>query len=529
MRVELGNVVPGEPLQVNWRFTRFMDVKAPDWGLGWRGSITVRFFVEGQLVQERGGVLVTDQANGTGNQSDTIIVRDQNVARTVYRFGPKWLEVEILRSDKPGASSYRWGQYFWVNPEPIDASWWQWRVPPFQSVPWKEGYALAGDFLNNSRFATVATLSVEISEVRSEENPHINPCEHPSALPPETRKDIVGRGGRVPFSFGFLQDWSWLQGGVYVIYGPLRKTFAYAVWFQCTDEYGNVYKGVCSPGLTRLVEVSDAKRVAGVAAFAAAATALYLAAGAAAAAATLVGVVVAGALFAAASFAYGVAATAGGIAKDPPAPDPAFRDPVAVEPLPLPEWPAFDSPVPQSINSLRRMLETAAHLLALENARTITRARLMGSALFGDQEAQERQRQRYLEIEREMVETAAKLAQILPELERAMDSDPLFDPKKAAVWADAMVGTGLPSPMVRAMAEAELSPDQINELAVLATYEWLLELVKERRLSLVPLGESLQRFVQEVRGQREAVLAGETYVEVRSPRVTFSDRPRYCV
>lgn len=53
MRVELGNVVPREPLQINWRFTRFMDMKAPDWGLEWRGSITVRFFVEGHLVRSR--------------------------------------------------------------------------------------------------------------------------------------------------------------------------------------------------------------------------------------------------------------------------------------------------------------------------------------------------------------------------------------------------------------------------------------------------------------------------------------------
>lgn len=147
----------------------------------------------------------------------------------------------------------------------------------------------------------------------------------------------------------------------------------------------------------------------------------------------------------------------------------------------------------------------------------------MGAAMFGDQEAQERQRQRYLEIEKEMVKTASKLDQILAEFERAYDADPLFDPTKAAVWADTMVAEGLSLPMLKVMAEAGLSPEQINELAALVTREWLLELVKERGLFLVPFVVSLQGFVQEVQGQRKAVLAGETCVEVRRPRESVSE------
>jgi hypothetical protein len=229
LKVELGNLVPGQPLQINWRFTRFMDVKAPDWGLTWRGLITARFFVEGQLVHERGGIPVTGESNGTGNQVENIIVRDPTIAKNVYRFGRKWLEIEILRNDKPATSPYRWGQYFWVIPEPVDASWWQWRVAPFEEVDWKEGYSLIGDFTNRSRFAEIETLTVELSEVRLEDNPQINPCDY-FADREQIKKEaqIAARGGHVAIKFDFLHDWGWLAPGAFVITGPLSKLFGYA-------------------------------------------------------------------------------------------------------------------------------------------------------------------------------------------------------------------------------------------------------------------------------------------------------------
>ena len=178
LKAELGNLVPGQPLQINWRFTRFVDAKAPDWGLTWRGLLTARFFVEGQLVNERIGIPVTDEFNGTGNQVENIVVRDPSIARVIYRLGRKWLEVELLRSDKPAASPYRWAQNFWVIPETVDVSWWQWRVPPFEEVDWKEGYSLIGNFTNRSQFAKIESLTAEISEVRLEDNPQINPCDY---------------------------------------------------------------------------------------------------------------------------------------------------------------------------------------------------------------------------------------------------------------------------------------------------------------------------------------------------------------
>jgi hypothetical protein len=246
---------------------------------------------------------------------------------------------------------------------------------------------------------------------------------------------------------------------------------------------------------------------------------------AAVAAATIVGWPLAGKLALAAASAYAVAAVAGAIAKDPPAPDPEFRELIAVEPLPLPEWPKHESPNSQSVNALRRLLEAAAHILALENAHTITRSRLMGAAVFGDQSAGERQREHYLELEREMVTAASELDELLFDVERTDDTFVLFDRTKAAVWTDAMVGEGLPLPLLKAMTEAGLSPEQINQLAALVTHEELMTLVKERGLFLAPLVESLEGFVREVQGQREAVLAGETYTEARRSRESMSEQP----
>jgi hypothetical protein len=512
LKVRVGNIVPGEPLLVTWQFTRFLDPWDPDWGPSWEGSIVVRFFIDGQLVHERHDIPVTDGSK----QTENIVVRDRNVANTVYRLGRKWLEIVIVRTDKKTASPSRWAYNFWVVPEPIDESWWQWRGSDaiVEKVPWKDGYALIADFVNKSRFAAVAQLSVELSEVRSDDDMRIDPCAY-LPVQVDTRNNVAA-GGRTPFSFKFLQDWSWLMSGTYVIYGPLNKSFNYAASFQCTDEYGNVYENVCSTKLSRHIGVSDKKQLAAATAFASAASAAGLLIASAVAAATVVGLGLAGYLFAAAGAAYGVASKAGEIAKDPPAPDPAFREPVVVEPLPLPRWPEGGSPTPP-MKALRRLLETAALILALENAHTVTRSRLMGAVLFGDREAEERQKQRYIEIEEEMVKSASRLGKSLREIENGHDAEPLFDPKKAAAWADAMVAGGL-LPTLKVMAEAGLTPEQTNELAALVTHEWLLELVKQKGLFLVPLVMNLRGFVEEVQGQREAVLAGEVYVEARGSR-----------
>ena len=52
---------------------------------------------------------------------------------------------------------------------------------------------------------SIALLNAELSEVRSEEDPQINPCDY---LPGQVQsRNLVAAGGRASFSFGLLHDW----------------------------------------------------------------------------------------------------------------------------------------------------------------------------------------------------------------------------------------------------------------------------------------------------------------------------------
>lgn len=502
------NVVPGEPIRVRWRVN-----------LGLRGtdstSFSIRLLIDGQPVHERNGIPAEQATIGAmfvgdhNFQVDTVVIGYPNVARIVYRLGAKKLSAEV-RGQGSAAPEFVGSVRLRVIPEPLDGSWWEWRVPAFESVKWKTGFALVGDFANRSRFASIALLNAELSEVRSEENPQINPCDY-FPIQVQSRNGIAA-GGRTAFSFGVLQDWGWISSGTYHIYGPLIKTFAYAVSFACTDEFGNVYSTQCSTQRVREIEISYTKRMAAVTALTSTISALVLAIAAAAALAGIITAPAAVALFAAAGISYGIAAAAGAIAKDPPAPDLQYCDPVDVVPLPLPRWPTVGSS--DSLTALWSLLKAASHLLALENARTVSRARLLGARLAGDEAALEKQREGYLKIEREMIETADRLGKILPDVQKEVDNDPRLDPKNVEPWLNALTQSGFSEAMQRAMREAKLEVTEINSLAALLRYPDLVELVRVNGLSLVPFVVSLQRLVQAVQSEREMVLAGETYVHV---------------
>jgi hypothetical protein len=228
----------------------------------------------------------------------------------------------------------------------------------------------------------------------------------------------------------------------------------------------------------------------------------------AAAAVPFVGWVTSAGLFAAAGVAYGVAAAA---AADPPAPDPNFREPVSVVPLQGAQWPN-ELTTPEQLEAVRSLLETAARILALENARTLTRARLMSARLFCDDAAADQQRQGYLKIEEEMVEAADQLERILPEVQKQVEASGFFDPEKMTVWLDALAQGGFTPAMHETMIKAGLDAPKINQLAALIVHRPFVEFVKETGLSLEPFVVDLQQFVQEIRKERETVLAGETYI-----------------
>jgi hypothetical protein len=403
----------------------------------------------------------------------------------------------------------------------VDATWWQWRSPDFENIEWKEEYTLVGDFINKLKFAKVQSLTVELSEVRSEDNPQINPCDY---LPVKTEfRNQIPAGSDVGLSFARRHDWSWLMPGTFAITGPTEKEFAYAVQFYFTDEYNNSYDGVCSSRIERLVAVSDGKMRAAATAMAAATAAVAFLATAAAMAAGIITAVGAAGFLAAAGVAYSTAAAAATVAYDPPSPDPNYREPVSiasVKPIQQPDRPATT----KELEALLSLLETAAWVLALESARTLTRARLMGARVFGDDAAVELHRQGYLKIERKMAEAADKLGRLLPEAQKQAEASGFFDRDRLSAWLDALAQAGFSQPMFELMKKAGLDDSQISRLAALITHRAFIELAKAIGLAVKPLVVHLQHLVEEVRKERETVLAGETYVPApRQPETAFEE------
>ena len=205
---------------------------------------------------------------------------------------------------------------------------------------------------------------------------------------------------------------------------------------------------------------------------------------------------------------HGVAAAAAAAATDPPAPEPNYREPVTVVPLPGTRWP-HELTTPEQLEALRSLLETAARIFALENARTLTRARLMSARIFGDGGAADQQWRGYLKIEREMIEAADELERILPEVEKQIEASGFFDPEKMSAWLDALAQEGFSAAMYETMSKAGLDATQINQLAALKVHRPLIEFVKVAGLLVKPFVVNLQQFVQEIQKERETVLAGE--------------------
>jgi hypothetical protein len=529
VELDVQNVVPGEPITVRWRVVLGLG--------GFEGNFfSLRLNIDGQFVHERLNVPVGQATVGpvltiggtevgappqAGWQNETVIL-PTHLARIIYRipdnqFSKRATLTAEVRTEVSSSRSFAGLVRFRVTREPVAANWWEWRVPTYERVDWKTGFGLLGDFLNRSRFASVQLLTAELAEVRSDEDPYINPCGSPSPVEIQNRSAIASQG-RASFRFDRLHDWGWLSDGTYHIYGPFDKTFNYAVTLKLTDEFGNNYE-TCSAMITRKIKISDIKLAAAGTALGAVTNALILAAAAAALAISVVGAPGAATLFAAAAVSYGVAAAAGAIAKDPPRPDPHYQEVVQVIPLPLPEWP--NMPATDSLTALRKLLDAASHLLALENGRTLTRARLMGARLAGDEASVESQRDGYLRLEREMINVTEKLQQILPNVQQAVEEDSRFDPSQLERSVDALSQGGLSEAMHKAMADAKLGSTDIHDLATLSRFPRIAELARGNGLFLVPFVVSLQRLVAAVRGEREMVLAGETYVHVpnRSKRI----------
>ena len=482
------SIVPGEPLRVSWKFNRLE-------GEGPR-SVSARFLVDGQQVRERPGVDTSDEDHGTPQSIEEIVLPP-----AFYRVGRRRLDVEV-RSDDDRGSVFHAHRNFAVRREPVDPQWWAWR-PGAHEVAWKEAFTLNADFRNGFRFASIATLSVELCEVRDDEL-RLDPCDY-AAIRTEARNAIAA-DATIPFAFPLLHDWDWLTSTTFIIDGPWLKTYGYAAYLQLTDEFGNVYGGVCSPKAYRTISVPPIKRAAGVAAMTAAADAAVTAVAAAAATAGIFTAIAGAVLWVAAAAAYAVAVAAAEEAEDPPEPDEKYREPVSLEPLSWPPWP--DNPPPE-LQPFRDFLEPMARILALARARNTLRARMMGARLFGDESALALHRDQYARIDEDLSDGARALRRALADVQETVAGCEAFDPENLRIWLDTIARDRFPAEARAAMLDAGVTPETATAIASLVASRELTEAVRVNGLFLAPLVENLERMVHAIRSERESILAGE--------------------
>jgi hypothetical protein len=499
--VNVNDVVPGEPIVISWQFNI-----APQ-----TGSYTVRarFLIDGFPVHERSAIQVSAALKGSGPQTETIAI-GAPLATYVYKWGLRRLDIEVQGEGRE-VLQYHARRVFQVVPEQMNSSWWHWGSISSQSLDWKDAYSLTGKFTNKTRYAVMKTVKMGMTEVRREPNPLIDPCEYEYDGANERTATDVQPGQSVDLSLTFLKDWEWLdKNPPFLISGPLNKSFAYAVLFTGTDEFGNTYGWACSASIIRYINVSQEKWFAGVNAMMGGITAAGLSIAAAALAASIVGLPAAGVLAAAAAAALFAAKGWAGLARDPAAPDPRFREPVRVPSLTLPPWPA--NPDGPSLSGVRGLFEVAAKLIALEQARTTTRARLLGARAASDMASLRLQEDGYRQIEHQTSEIVLTLDRLADEAQREVEGIPVLDPDQLTTWFGVIAREGFPQAAVEAMSKANLSPAQIGELAAAARHPFSAEVIAANGLFLKQFALGMQAFVRSAQARSKQILAGEIYI-----------------
>lgn len=316
------------------------------------------------------------------------------VGKAIYAFGDHDLLVEITANGKD-AGPYSDGAILTVVPEAVDQSWWiwgdlRWRDgfyhPDGYVLQWKESYSLWG-FCSN---LTTANIRMDFTV-------NLNETDAGGATRTigTTFASLPKNGGSPMLTFPEItQDWKWLEEVVWLVVGPLHRTFLYVTDIAITDEYGNQYSLASAPlGLT--VNVSNKKQQLAEAAAGTGFSAWFL---------TVVSIIVPWVGIAAG--AVGTASQVLGVeALDPPAPDKKFL--VTVEPK--------ISSLPSAMRKDRRLLQfgkfvgTIQEILACMEALDKIESKIMGATNAKSEEGLNLQKKSYRRVVRQMVKAANRL------------------------------------------------------------------------------------------------------------------------
>lgn len=493
-------LVPGQPLELQWRLNeRHVD-----------GVVHARIFIDGHLVREHADVPIASAQSGTGwIDEQKITIQDAGVAAMIYRFGSRLVEIEVRSGDR----LHRARRALTVVPDNFSLSlaqresWWLWRGSSSQQYEWKESFELVGDFINRARFARISKVEVRLAAVLIDQTePYVDPCSAAFDAPvAATATDIEPKASHT-FRFPLYYDWEWLTPAVFVV-GDVSKSYDYGVWVHATDQYGNVYQA-CTPIMHRIISVSEEKWAFGMSAMGLAATAAGLAIAAGGTSWTLVGGIAFGA---AAAAAYAAAYAAAEKAYDPPEPDMRrFREPVEVKRPKLPEWPREQRV--SELRAFRDLIERTLRVLALEDARTVTRARLMGARLGEDDESARMQERVYLELVNEMKDVVAPLEDIAERARQELEQHPAFEPDDWFAEIGTFAEVGFPPELETQLRKLGASGRALTGLRKAAESARLAELLEVNGLSLVQIASALQRVVRQIELRSENILAGEEYV-----------------
>jgi hypothetical protein len=405
-------VVPGQPIPFWWHF--WSNNRALDLGTGYRARVllgTDELFRTHGLTDDFLPYVPSWTPVDSGSQERLINppAYFSTLGAALYVFGERELLLEIVTNGKD-AGPYTATAPLTVAEEAVDARWWRW--PPQYEVPgllgarlhWKQPYNVRGTFINRSRHSR---MHVDATLLEVEGTNPAFPRQYPATdldrqLDPDQESTVD-----LLLSHEIVQDWRWLIPGVWYPKGPYEKTFEYRAEFVLQDAFGNKYTPRTSGPMKAHVNVTSDKVD-----LAAAAHGLQLA--------TIV--------LAAASYVLwflGVAATAtgvaaaimGGLALDPPEPDPRFLEPVQPVRFPLPRSLYKE----KRLQSFRRWVEAMTAVAGDMTTLIAIHARLLGAHRAGSRRGLALQGEAYLGVLQAMVERAAALPVLTEEAGKALE------------------------------------------------------------------------------------------------------------